>query len=380
MKKIGHEVLFLHTGEKNPRNGEGTFARLKDGSILFAYTDYCGDSGEDHGVARISGCVSPDEGETWSAPRVLLTKDEGDQNIMSASLLRMANGDLGIVYLRKQVMPDTGIICMPVFRRSSDEGQTWSDWICCVPEEGYYCTINDGVTQLPDGRILVPMSCHGLRYDAFGTCTLDLGEPAGGTLQIACSSDDGATWEILSPRLVSPYKDTVGLGEPGVYGYKNGDLWLYCRTGYGHQYQSFSRDGGKTWSSPTPNFGFTSPDCPMRVRRVGQYTAAVFNPQPYTCLRTDSEVWRSPRRTPLVCTLSRDDGHSFSDKIRLSVNGGLDDFTASCYLLEDDQNESYCYPAIFPVEDGFLVAYYHSDGTPYCLRSTKISKVRYDEF
>ena len=119
MKKIGHEVFFLHTSESNPRNGEGTFMRLKDGSILFAYTDYCGDCGEDHGVARISGCVSFDEGETWSAPRVLLTKDESDQNIMSASLLRMANGDLGIIYLRKQIMPDTGIICMPVFRRST---------------------------------------------------------------------------------------------------------------------------------------------------------------------------------------------------------------------------------------------------------------------
>ena len=38
MKKIGHEVLFLGTSENNPRNGEGTFVRLADGGILYAYT------------------------------------------------------------------------------------------------------------------------------------------------------------------------------------------------------------------------------------------------------------------------------------------------------------------------------------------------------
>ena len=38
MKKVGRPVLFLATGPNNPRNGEGAFIRLKDGSILFAYT------------------------------------------------------------------------------------------------------------------------------------------------------------------------------------------------------------------------------------------------------------------------------------------------------------------------------------------------------
>ena len=34
MKKIGKQVLFLSTSEGNPRNGEGSFIRLKDGAIL----------------------------------------------------------------------------------------------------------------------------------------------------------------------------------------------------------------------------------------------------------------------------------------------------------------------------------------------------------
>jgi hypothetical protein len=58
---------------------------------------------------------------------------------------------------------------------------------------------------------------------------------------------------------------------------------------------------------------------------------------------------------------------------------GLNSFTANCHLLEDDQRESYCYPAILEVADGFLVSYYHSNGTGICLNSAKITKVRYDE-
>ena len=40
MKKIGKEVLFMSTSERNPRNGEGSLIRLKDGRILYAYTQY----------------------------------------------------------------------------------------------------------------------------------------------------------------------------------------------------------------------------------------------------------------------------------------------------------------------------------------------------
>jgi hypothetical protein len=40
---------------------------------------------------------------------------------------------------------------------------------------------------------------------------------------------------------------------------------------------------------------------------------------------------------------------------------------------------SYCYPAIMEVNDGFLVAYYHSDNTDACLNATKITKVSLDE-
>ena len=54
-------------------------------------------------------------------------------------------------------------------------------------------------------------------------------------------------------------------------------------------------------------------------------------------------------------------------------------FVKNCYLLETDESESYCYAGIIGVEGGFLVAYYHSNGTDVCLNATKVVKVNYTE-
>ena len=40
MKKIGRQVNFLGTSEFNQRNGEGAFIKLKNGSIMFGFTEF----------------------------------------------------------------------------------------------------------------------------------------------------------------------------------------------------------------------------------------------------------------------------------------------------------------------------------------------------
>ena len=101
LKKIGREVLFLKTGSGNPRNGEGSFIRLKNNDILFVYTAYAGDDWNDHCTASLYGCTSSDEGESWTQPFVVLKQPEDAMNLMSVSLLRMQNGDIGLFYLKK---------------------------------------------------------------------------------------------------------------------------------------------------------------------------------------------------------------------------------------------------------------------------------------
>ena len=379
MKKIGHETLFLRTSEMNPRNGESTFARLSDGRICLLFTEYYGAEGDDHDIARLSACYSADEGETWTKPQVMIEKDEKAQNIMSPSLFNLPDGRLGLIYLRKDVIANGNVTCMPVFCFSSDDGRTWSETIPCTDELGYYCVINDGCTVDSRGRIWVPMSYHGESDDSFRRTGIHYSKYKSGVVQFTVSDDQGKTWQKLPPVIESPFDDDVGFAEPGIWEYPDGGLWMYCRTNYGFQYQSFSYDRGQSWTAPQPNFMFTAPDSPMRVKKVGGLTVAVYNPRSYVCVGKDRQTMIGVRRTPILCAVSTDGGKSFDATAKTFVKQEFRDFGDNCYMLEDDENDSYCYPAVIEVKDGFLVTYYHSGGTDIRLNCTKVTKVEYSE-
>ena len=354
MKKIGREVLFLSTGEGNPRNGEGSFIRLKDGSILFGYTEYIGNSWNDHADARISCVLSRDEGETWGEKRVILEKPDQSKNVMSLSFLRMGNGDIGAFYIFKNLDGTDNIYMI----RSTDEGQTWSDPINCMgkwKDTDYYVLNNDRVLRLQSGRILYAVCRHSI-WEVKGKL-------APGVMCFFYSDDDGITWHKAGKEYRMPFpSDPIAYQEPGLYQYPDGKLWCYIRTGLGCQFQCFSEDDGLTWSIPGPNYFFSSPASPMLVKDVGDYTVAVFNPEPNFNGRPASEPWG---RTPYVCAVSDDRGQTFTKD--------------RTFYIEDDRHNGYCYPAILDGTDYFLLAYYHSNNTGVCLNSCKIVKIQHCE-
>lgn len=349
MKKIGRQVLFIGTSENNPRNGEGAFIQLSGGGIMYAFTEYVGDSWSDDASANISAVVSYDCGETWTDRRVLLYRDAGASNFMSVSLVNMLNGDIGLFYLRKDKKSGG---CTMYLVRSEDDGRTWSNPVRCLDEEGYFVTNNDRVIRLQSGKLIYPINRHVIT-NVFGK----------GELNFVVSEDDGRTWhKMLDENIHIPaeHKSTTGLQETGVFQYDDGILWAWSRTDFGCQYECFSQDEGKTWTVPEPNPFFSSPPSPMLVKRTGQCVAAVFNPIPNYTTRDWSGTWG---RSPYICAVSKNGGKTFEQT----------------YYLEDDFNNGYCYPAIFSGEDYFLVGYYHSAGSGVCLNSTRITKVYYSE-
>lgn len=354
MKKIGREVLFIGTSENNPRNGEGAFIRLNNGSIMFAYTEFIGDDWEDDANARIVSIVSYDDGETWSDKRVLFTKPEGCKNIMSLSFLRMLNGDIGAFYIIKN--PDgTDQI---VLTRSADEGINWCDPVNCldcldVPD--YYVINNDRVFRSKNGRIILPLARH--------TVLTEHKEFMPGVVCFVISDDDGKTWYKSETELECPFPNNPdGYEEPGICEFDDGKLRCYIRTSLGFQFETFSDDNGNTWSFPEPNIFFSSACSPMRIKDCGDLTVAVFNPLPEHILREDTEPWG---RTPYVLAVSYDKGKTFKKE--------------NLFYLEDDRKNGYCYPAIIDGDGYFLIAYYHSNNTEICLNSTKIVKIMFDE-
>lgn len=355
MKKIGRQVFFIPAEGNNTRNGEGSFIKLKNGAILFGYTEFIDNNREDEANAVISSFISFDEGKTWGQKRVLFQKSEGCVNIMSLSFLRMKNGDIGAFYIEKKLDGTDNIL----FTCSADEGESWStpvNCLDCLNRPDYYILNNDRAITLQNGRIILPLAIHTIH-------NTDI-ELSPGSILFVCSDDDGKTWKQIGTNLKCPFpNDPLGFQEPGLFQMNDGTLWVYIRTGLGFQFQSFSTDNGETWSVPEPNTFFSSPSSPMLVKNFRDLTLAVFNPIPEHVLRDDDEEFWG--RTPYVLAVSHDNGKTFSRE--------------NLFYIENDLNNGYCYPAIITGEDYFLLAYYHSNNTDCCLNSTKIIRVTYDE-
>ena len=349
IKKIGKETLFLHTGENIPRMGEGTFIRLNDNSILFAYISFVGRNWCDECTADIAAVVSKDEGETWSEPRILLKHDENSRNLMCPSLLRLKNGNIGMVLLRK-----AGDDCIPHFSVSLDEGKTFSTPKPCFEHGGYYVFENDHAIRLKSGRILAPLNRHEVVNGVIGKYA---------KMVMMASDDDGETWNIISQEISSPFPPEVtatGFQETAIYQMPDGRIRGISRTDLGCQWECYSNDEGATWSSPVPNRFFTSPDAPLLIKDAGDFTIAVFCPMPRFTTRHEVRSWG---RTPIIAAVSDDKGQTFN----------------RVFYLENDLSNGYAYPAIFDGGDYMLISYYHSDNLDVVLRATKILKIKYDE-
>ncbi|MGI6743502.1 MAG: sialidase family protein [Eubacteriales bacterium] len=357
MKKIGRQTLYIQADEQNPRSGEGCFIRLKDGSILHAYNRFRGGDGDDYDSADIAGIKSSDEGESWTEPFILIKKDEGATNLMCPSLIRMKNGDIGMIYVRKYPGAEgEDVLDTVMFTRSFDEGESWSEGADILGERGYVVIENDHVITLENGRILIPFNRHSETKDG------KIKFIYRGRMAFLASDDDGKSWKQICDNYSHPFAEysRTGLQETTVFQESSGRLRAYSRTDTLCQYESVSDDFGVSWTVPRPNTFFSSPASPMLVRKIDDLVLAIFNPIPnYTTRKTT----RFAGRTPFVMAISRDDGNSFGD----------------IYILEDDPDLGYCYPSIFDGGDYILVAYYVLEGKDRNLDSNKIIKIQKSE-
>lgn len=337
-------VLNLDPGPGNSRNSEGAFVALKDGRILFAYTHFTGRA-SDEGTAHIAGRFSSDDGVTWTNEDHLILPNEGEQNTMSVSLLRLESGDIALFYLRKNSDYD----CRPYLRTSSDEGATWSDPTLCIDPPGYFVVNNDRVVQLASGRLVLPAARHSLPGEKFsrrgqGLCYL--------------SDDDGRTWRQSETVLEAPPESKYGLQEPGVVELADGRLLMLCRTDLGCQLRSYSSDGGVTWA-PVERTDLLSPVSPASFKRIpgSADLLLVWNDH----ARIDAAL--KGKRTPLSMAVSQDHGASWQ----------------AAKPIETDPDGWYCYTAIHFTRDGHaLLGYCAGDSTVGGLNRTRIKRIPLD--
>ncbi|MBR3837239.1 MAG: exo-alpha-sialidase [Clostridia bacterium] len=344
------------TSPGNPRNSEGSFIRLPDESILFAYSRYSGDSWQDHANCCIAGIRSFDEGESWTEPEILVQPDFfGVTNIMSASAIYQEDGAIGLYFLIKE---SAGNITFG--RAISPNGVA-----PFVPERcemqaplSYYVMNNDRLHRFSDGNLYAPVAMHAYwgygKADPFSTST------------VLISRDDGKTFVLETPcriAITARNKSGRGLQEPGIIEHKDGSVRLWARTTAGFQYEAWSRDHTVTFSDPAPSV-FTSPGSPLQMVENGGEVFAVYNPTP--SYNGHFRTSATANRTPLVIRKSVDDGRSWTDPV----------------AIEADPQRGYCYPALFFTKDDSILVAYCRGGLPeeeFCLQRLGISKLRRDE-
>lgn len=321
-------LLVLEPTSEYPRRSEGDVIELKDGRLCLVYTRFSGGGGDD-GPADVVARTSGDGGRTWTDDRILIP-NEGKCNVMSVSLVRLAGGEIGVFYLRKNDWSDVQMLV----RRSSDELATLGEPVRVTVADGYHVVNNDRVVLLSSGRLIVPAALHPCPDGTRKTWS-------GRAIPVAYLSDDnGRTWRAGEPAPTPPGEKPVVLQEPGVVELKDGRLMMYIRTDQGTQYQCFSTDRGQTWSAPAPG-PLASPLSPATIERIpwSGELLAVWN---------DHSGWHAfpaGKRTPLCIATSRDDGRTWSPS----------------RVIEGDPNGWYCYTSMTCIEDRLILSYCAGD-------------------
>lgn len=248
-----YEHVF-HADDAHPRKGEGDIIVLRDGRLLLTYTEFY-EGGTDHSPARIMATISEDDGEMWSEPYVL-QENVGGCNVMSVSFLRLNADEIALFYLVKN-HPTRD--CRVYMKRSSDEGQTWSEPVLVTADEGYFVLNNARVIRASTGRIIVPVSTY-RNPETFGYWKS----------LVYYSDDGGRSWRRGKGEVALPdeVESRVGLQEPGVIELKDGRLMMYMRTGLGYVYRCYSKDQGETWSEPEPLDELKAPTSPVTIARM----------------------------------------------------------------------------------------------------------------
>ncbi len=190
---------------------------------------------------------------------------------------------------------------------SSDGGVTWS--AAERLPKNILGPIKDKPVQLPSGEVLA------------GSST----EHDGWKIHFERLTDGGTTW-LRFGDIADPKK--FGAIQPAILIHTNGDLQALCRSQDARIVETWSRDGGKTWSElrattlPNPNSGIDAV-----TLRDGRHLV-IYN-------------HTTKGRSPLNVAVSRD-GKSWQ----------------SALTLETEPGAEFSYPAIIQTSDGLVHATY----------------------
>lgn len=303
----------------------GDFVQLGDGAILMSYTD--GD---------IMAIRSEDRGKTWGEPYVLVKQPQAPAGgrIGAPSFLRCGNGDLLVTYYHS-THPATPYYATNYYRRSRDDGRTWSDQYCYTPHPGYLLVHNDRLQRLSSGRVLAVAE-----YKAYLPSSDDHSGYVGMTFQ---SNDDGLSW-YPSSNTVDLFKDKhMEVQEADVVELRDGRLLMFARTYSGYPVFAYSTDKGDSWGPPVERTDIPMPYAGLpTVRRLPSTGDLLFIW--ISKKSSDKADPKVTRRCGLTTAISSDEGQTLTHLRDLAYDPE-DDFGYQCVEFLADNTVLIAYHA-----------------------------------
>ncbi|SDU82815.1 sialidase family protein [Jiangella alkaliphila] len=222
--------------------------RLADGSVVAVAREGAGHTGQD---GRLLMLTSDDGGSTWSAPEVVHDSPYDDRDPM---ITQLSSGRLLLSWFQNDYSVTPPEPMGTFVAHSDDGGQTWSAPVAVQSmlsgESDIVDTYELGwnashgqVKELPGGDLIVPL---------YGTVPDDKWQKA----TVVRSSDGGETWSAATESLIASATGTH-YQEPVLTVLPGGVVHALLRIGTAastmgavHSQESWSRDGGRTWSAP----------------------------------------------------------------------------------------------------------------------------------
>lgn len=315
------------------RGNNGDLLILQDGSILFCYTEY-----GDHG--GIMAKKSVDQGKTWSEPWTLVPQPKlpAKGRYVHPSLLRIKNGEILLAY-NYSTHPAKPYYATVLYRRSADEGQTWTEQLPVSAYPGYNLVHNDKLLSLRDGRIIAVGENKKYMPDS---------NDHNGYVGLTFYSDDqGHSWHS-SKNTVDLYGTRkIEVQEADAVELKDGRLMMFARSYSGYPVRAYSTDRGETWSEGKLIRDLKMPYAGLpTVRRIPSTGDLLF-----IWVSEKSTIEENGRKLPmrsaLTTAISRDEGKTFLHQ-RNIVQDPTNDFGYQCIEFIDD--------------DLALIAYHTNDG------------------
>ena len=293
-------VIVPHSGAAG-RNGEASLIELRDGSLLLMYGAHQKYGDWDRGEIR--QMRSLDDGKTWSTPETVFS--DAKRSLFQVSFARLANGDIGLTHTSLV----NGRDAFKVFRRSTDDGKTWSEPLKISDDSHEYTTGPwDKLYVLASGRVIALLHCN-MKPDA-----KKQGGPIG--TYVVFSDDQGKSWSRSPANDVlhvpaNPYKSVGiewGFWEPTLVEHAPGKLLMLARTTTGWLWESRSEDNGTTWSAPVQS-SVPNAVSPAVLTRIPDTGTLVLIQNPDVKM---TGPWPGGARLALAFRTSQDNGRTWS--------------------------------------------------------------------